>query len=64
MPNSSRIPVRSCDNRRCYRAGSIPGCGLALAVIVALLGYATVSHSSSPAPAVIASTCTTASSAC
>jgi hypothetical protein len=45
MPNSSHIPVRSSDNRRCYRAGGVPTCGLAIALVVALLGWASFSHS-------------------
>lgn len=40
MPNQCPFPVRSTDNRRSYRAGSVPGCALALALVVALLGYA------------------------
>jgi hypothetical protein len=39
MPNQCP-PVRSTDSRDCYRAGSIPGCTLGLALIAALLGYA------------------------
>jgi acyl-CoA synthetase (AMP-forming)/AMP-acid ligase II len=36
--------VRSTDNRRSYRAGSLPGCALGLALVAALLGYASFSH--------------------
>jgi hypothetical protein len=44
MPHQCPFPVRSTDNRRCYRAGSVPGCALALALVVALLGYASLSR--------------------
>lgn len=44
MPQQCPFPVRSADNRRCYRAGSVPGCALALALIVALLGYVGFVH--------------------
>ena len=44
MPHQCPFPVRSTDNRRSYRAGSIPGCALGLALIAALLGYASFSH--------------------
>lgn len=44
MPHQCPFPVRSSDNRRSYRAGSIPGCALGLALIAALLGYASFSH--------------------
>jgi hypothetical protein len=40
MPNQCPFPVRSTDSRGSYRAGSIPGCALGLALIAALLGYA------------------------
>ena len=50
MPHQCPFPVRSTDNRRCYRAGSIPGCALGLALIAALLGYASFGHAASPAP--------------
>jgi hypothetical protein len=42
MPSQCPFPVRSTDNRRSYRAGSAPGCALALALVVALLGYASL----------------------
>lgn len=50
MPNHCPFPVRSTDSRRCYRAGSMPGCTLGLALIAALLGYAGFSHGASLAP--------------
>lgn len=49
MPHQCPFPVRSTDNRRGYRAGSVPGCALALALVVALLGYASFSHAASAA---------------
>lgn len=48
MHQQCPFPVRSTDNRRCYRAGSIPGCALGLALIAALLGYASFAHASMP----------------
>lgn len=48
MPHQCPFPVRSTDNRRCYRAGSIPGCALGLALIAALLGYASFGHAAPP----------------
>lgn len=44
MPHQCQFPVRSTDSRCGYRAGSIPGCALALALIAAILGYASFSH--------------------
>ena len=44
MPRQCPFPVRSTDNRRSYRAGSMPGCALGLALVAALLGYASFSH--------------------
>ncbi len=44
MPNQCPFPVRSTDSRHSYRAGGIPGCALGLALIAALLGYASFSH--------------------
>lgn len=38
------FPVRSTDNRRCYRTGSAPGFTLTLALVAAVAGYAGVSH--------------------
>jgi hypothetical protein len=50
MPHQCPFPVRSTDNRRCYRAGSVPGCALALALVVALLGYAGLSRAEATVP--------------
>lgn len=50
MSHQCPFPVRSTDNRRCYRAGSVPGCALGLALIAALLGYASFGHAAAPAP--------------
>lgn len=44
MPHQCQFPVRSTDSRCGYRAGSIPGCALGLALVAALLGYASFSH--------------------
>lgn len=44
MPRQCPFPVRSTDNRGSYRAGSLPGCALGLALVAALLGYASFSH--------------------
>ncbi len=45
MPyHPSSFPVRSTDNRCCYRRGSAPGFSLALALVAALSGYAGFSH--------------------
>jgi hypothetical protein len=44
MPHQCPFPVRSTDSRRSYRAGSVPGCALALALVAALLGYASFGH--------------------
>jgi len=44
MSRQCPFPVRSTDNRRSYRAGSLPGCALGLALVAALLGYASFSH--------------------
>ena len=44
MSRQCPFPVRSTDNRRGYRAGSLPGCALGLALVAALLGYASFSH--------------------
>lgn len=50
MSHQCPFPVRSTDNRRCYRAGSVPGCALGLALIAALLGYASFGHAAAPTP--------------
>jgi hypothetical protein len=44
MSRQCPFPVRSTDNRRSYRAGSVPGCALGLALVAALLGYASFGH--------------------
>ncbi len=44
MPHHCPFPVRSTDNRRCYRIGSAPGFTILLALLAALLGYAGFSH--------------------
>ena len=50
MPNQCPFPVRSTDSRDCYRAGSMPGCALGLALIAALLGYAGFGQAASLTP--------------
>ena len=44
MPRNCPFPVRSADNRRCYRTGSMPGFTLSLALVAVLSGYAGFSH--------------------
>lgn len=44
MSHQCPFPVRSTDNRRCYRTGSAPGFVLCLAVVAALSCYAGFSH--------------------
>jgi hypothetical protein len=44
MSRHCPFPVRSTDNRSCYRAGSAPGFTLCLALVAALSGYAGYSH--------------------
>lgn len=44
MSHQCPFPVRSTDNRRCYRTGSAPGFVLCLAVAAALSCYAGFSH--------------------
>jgi len=40
MSHQCPFPVRSTDNRRCYRTGSAPGFTLCLALVAALSCYA------------------------
>jgi hypothetical protein len=47
MPRQCPFPVRTTYNRRRYRAGGLPGCAIGLALVAALLGYATFSHAAS-----------------
>jgi subtilisin family serine protease len=42
MPHHCPFPVRSTDNRRCYRTGSAPGFALSLALAAVLSGYASL----------------------
>jgi len=51
MSHQCPFPVRSTDNRRCYRAGSAPGFTLSLALIAALSGYAGLSDAAPAVPA-------------
>lgn len=44
MSNHCPFPVRSTDNRSCYRSGSTLGFTLGLALMMALSGYAGSSH--------------------
>ena len=43
MSHQCPFPVRSTDNRCCYRAGSAPGFTLSLALVATLSGYASIS---------------------
>jgi hypothetical protein len=50
MPRHCPFPVRSTDNRRGYRAGTVPGFTLSLALIAALSGYASLTDAAPAAP--------------
>jgi hypothetical protein len=47
MSHQCPFPVRSTDNRRCYRTGSAPGFTLCLALVAALSCYAGFSQAAS-----------------
>lgn len=52
MPHHCPFPVRSTDARRSYHTGTVPGFTLALALIAALSGYASLSEAAlAPTPA-------------
>lgn len=51
MSHQCPFPVRSTNNRCCYRAGSVPGFALCLAVVAALSCYAGFSQAAQFAPA-------------
>ena len=44
MSHHCPFPVRSTNSRRSYHTGTAPGFTLCLALVAALLGYASVSH--------------------
>jgi len=47
MSHQCPFPVRSTDNRNCYKTGSAPGFVLCLTVVAALLFYADFGHAQS-----------------
>ena len=55
MSRQCPFPVRSTDNRRCYRTGAAPGFALGLAVVAALSCFGGFSHAAQFTPADIPS---------
>jgi hypothetical protein len=51
MSRQCPFPVRSTDNRRCYRTGAAPGFALGLAVVAALSCFGGFSHAAQFTPA-------------
>ena len=50
MSHQCPFPVRSTDNRSAYRAGSVPGLALSLALVVALMCFSGFCDAADVAP--------------